>query len=98
EEDGIRDRNVTGAQTCALPISDAAKTLLVPGFDEIILGYKVRSATLDPDHEKSVVPGGNGMFKNTVISGSRARGTWKRSPRKTRSEERRVGEGCRARA
>ena len=63
--------------------SDAAKTLLVPGFDEIILGYKDRSATLDPDHEKSVVPGGNGMFKNTVISGSRARGTWKRSPRKT---------------
>src|SRR5699024_10064901 len=32
--------------------SDAAKTLLVPGFDEIILGYKDRSATLDPDHEK----------------------------------------------
>src|SRR5699024_1318021 len=63
--------------------SEAAKTLLVPGFDEIILGYKDRSATLDPDHEKSVVPGGNGMFKNTVISGSRARGTWKRSPRKT---------------
>src|SRR5699024_1902416 len=63
--------------------ADAAKTLLVPGFDEIILGYKDRSATLDPGHEKSVVPGGNGMFKNTVISGGRARGTWKRSPRKT---------------
>src|SRR5699024_6643210 len=63
--------------------SDAAKTLVVPGFDQIILSYKHRSATLDPDHEKSVVPGGNGMFKNTVISGSRARGTWKRSPRKT---------------
>src|SRR5699024_25722 len=63
--------------------SDAAETLLVPVFDETILGYKDRSAPLDHHHEKSVVPGGNGMFKNTVISGSRARGTWKRSPRKT---------------
>ncbi len=57
--------------------------MLLPGFDELILGYKDRSQTLAPAHEKSVVPGGNGMFKNTVIDGTRARGTWKRSPRKT---------------
>ncbi len=57
--------------------------LLLPGFDELILGYKDRSQTLAPAHEKAVVPGGNGMFKNTVIDGTRARGTWKRSPRKT---------------
>ncbi|WP_209325022.1 winged helix DNA-binding domain-containing protein [Brevibacterium renqingii] len=63
--------------------AEAAETLLLPGFDEMVLGYKDRSATLDPDDEKAVVPGGNGMFKNTVISGGRARGTWKRSPRKT---------------
>lgn len=63
--------------------SDAHKTMLLPGFDELILGYKDRSATLDRECEKLVVPGGNGMFKNTVVSGSRARGTWKRSPRKT---------------
>lgn len=63
--------------------TDAENTMLLPGFDEIILGYKDRSATLDPEHERLVVPGGNGMFKNTVVSGGRARGTWKRSPRKT---------------
>lgn len=63
--------------------SSAQEMLLLPGFDEIILGYKDRSPTLDPAHEKAVVPGGNGMFKNTVIDGTRARGTWKRSPRKT---------------
>ncbi len=62
--------------------SDAQDTLLLPGFDEVILGYKDRSATLDPEHEKLVVPGGNGMFKNTVISQARACGTWRRSPRK----------------
>ena len=57
--------------------------MLLPGFDEIILGYKDRSVTLDPANEKLVVPGGNGMFKNTVVTGTRARATWKRSPRKT---------------
>lgn len=63
--------------------SQVDELLLLPGFDEIILGYKDRTATLDPAHEKLVVPGGNGMFKNTVIEGTRARATWKRSPRKT---------------
>ena len=61
----------------------ARETMLLPGFDELILGYKDRSATLDPAHEKLVVSGGNGMFKNTVVTGTRARATWKRSPRKT---------------
>ncbi|MBM6590062.1 winged helix DNA-binding domain-containing protein [Brevibacterium sp. RIT 803] len=63
--------------------SQTNQLLLLPGFDEIILGYKDRSATLDPAHEKLVVPGGNGMFKNTLIDGAKARATWKRSPRKT---------------
>src|SRR5207249_9064955 len=31
-EDGIRDRNVTGVQTCALPISDTAT--LLPSMQE----------------------------------------------------------------
>src|SRR5699024_12006840 len=33
EEDGIRDRNVTGVQTCALPISKCiSKLVLIKGF------------------------------------------------------------------
>ena len=63
--------------------AEAQRLMLLPGFDEIILGYKDRSATLDRAYEKLVVPGGNGMFKNTILDGTRARGTWKRSPRKT---------------
>src|SRR5207249_10899805 len=31
-EDGIRDRNVTGVQTCALPISAGVDALLCPGI------------------------------------------------------------------
>src|SRR5437868_14536933 len=40
-EDGIRDRNVTGVQTCALPISSAMADIWVPlraGSDIIFLG------------------------------------------------------------
>lgn len=63
---------------------EAARGLfLLPGFDELILGYKDRSFTLDPMHEKAVVPGGNGMFKNTLIQDATVRATWKRSPRKS---------------
>lgn len=61
----------------------AREVFLLPGFDELILGYKDRSFTLHPRHEKAVVPGGNGMFKNTVIEDTRARATWKKSPRRT---------------
>ena len=49
---------------------------LLPGFDELILGYADRTATLAKHHEQLVVPGNNGMFKPTIISASRAVGTW----------------------
>lgn len=58
----------------------ALEMLLLPGFDELILGYKDRTATLAADDERRVVPGGNGVFKATVIHRSRAVGTWVRSP------------------
>src|SRR5699024_11693208 len=36
-EDGIRDRNVTGVQTCALPISRMYSTrILSPGFIRVL--------------------------------------------------------------
>jgi hypothetical protein len=61
--------------------SEARELLLLPGFDELILGYRDRSATLAPEHERLVVPGGNGMFRNTVVHRTRAVGTWTRSAR-----------------
>lgn len=50
--------------------------LLLPGFDELILGYADRTATLAKDHEELVVPGRNGVFKPTIIDKARAVGTW----------------------
>lgn len=58
------------------------RPLLVPGFDEVVLGYGDRSAALTKDEEALVVPGGNGMFKPTLVVGGRAVGTWKRPTRK----------------
>lgn len=55
-----------------------ATPLLLPGFDEIVLGYGDRCAVLTAEEEALVVPGGNGMFKATVIHRGRARGTWRR--------------------
>lgn len=56
---------------------------LLPGFDELVLGYRDRTATLAPDDEALVVPGANGMFKGTVLERAQAVGTWRRSGRTT---------------
>jgi DNA glycosylase AlkZ-like len=50
----------------------------LPGFDELVLGYRDRSAQLHPDHEALVVPGGNGVFANTLLVDGRVVGTWRR--------------------
>lgn len=66
-------RSTTGASaTRALP----ARAL--PGFDELVLGYRDRTAQIAADHEKLVVPGGNGVFAPTLVLDGRAVGIWKR--------------------
>ncbi|MEU4645146.1 winged helix DNA-binding domain-containing protein [Micromonospora sp. NPDC023814] len=52
--------------------------LVLPGFDEYLLGYKDRSLMLDAAHRDAIVPGGNGVFQATVVRGGRVVGTWKR--------------------
>ncbi|MCY0904510.1 winged helix DNA-binding domain-containing protein [Arthrobacter sp. H14-L1] len=52
--------------------------LLLPGFDEFLLGYKDRSAALGAEHAPLIVPGNNGMFKPTVVTGGTVAGTWRR--------------------
>ncbi len=50
---------------------------LLPGFDEFMLGYRDRSPSLDAKHSEKIVPGGNGVFFNTVMESGRVIGTWK---------------------
>ena len=55
-----------------------ARVHLLPGFDEYLLGYKDRSAALSAAHSARVVPGGNGVFKPTVVADGEVVGTWGR--------------------
>lgn len=59
--------------------SSSSSLLALPGFDEFILGYKDRALMLEPGQMNLVVPGGNGIFRPTVVDGGRVVGTWKRS-------------------
>jgi len=53
--------------------------LAVPGFDEYMLGFKDRALFLAPEHLSAVVPGGNGIFRATLVRQGRVIGTWTRA-------------------
>jgi len=55
---------------------------LLPSFDEFVLGYKDRSAFLDAEYAGLIVPGGNGVFRPTVVIDGRVAGVWKRVTRR----------------
>ncbi|GAB3687581.1 winged helix DNA-binding domain-containing protein [Angustibacter aerolatus] len=57
----------------------ARAPLLLPGFDEFVLGYARRDDVLDPACFERVVPGGNGMFRATVVDAGRVVAVWKRA-------------------
>ncbi|WP_410813553.1 winged helix DNA-binding domain-containing protein [Micromonospora sp. 067-2] len=57
------------------PVDDV---LVLPGFDEYLLGYRDRSLMLDSAHRDAVVPGNNGIFQATVVRAGRVVGVWKR--------------------
>jgi hypothetical protein len=56
---------------------EARRTLLLPGFDEFVLGYGDRGAVLEPEFAERIVPGKNGMFLSTVLVDGRVVGTWR---------------------
>jgi DNA glycosylase AlkZ-like len=54
-------------------------TVALPGFDEFVLGYKDRSLHGDDTLLDRVVPGGNGIFRATVVRSGAVIATWTRS-------------------
>jgi hypothetical protein len=52
---------------------------LLPGFDEYLLGYRDRSAVLEPQYAERICPGGNGVFYPTLLVNGRVVATWKRA-------------------
>jgi hypothetical protein len=55
---------------------EADDVVLLPGFDEFVLGYRDRSTVLAPEFAERIVPGNNGMFRPTVVLGGQVIGTW----------------------
>jgi hypothetical protein len=62
--------------------SRGSSVLLLPGFDEYLLGYGDRTEVLAPEHASRIVPGGNGIFFPILVAGGRIVGTWKREVNK----------------
>src|SRR5207249_6550415 len=90
-EDGIRDRNVTGVQTCALPISITSRKEAGIPVAEVFPSLRGAVAISYSDPLKSDLAKCDVVFfatPNTVAMGE-ARALVERS------EERRVGKECR---
>jgi hypothetical protein len=60
-----------------------ASALLLPSFDEYLLGYRDRSTALDPAFRKKVNAGG-GMMKPVIVLNGKVVGIWKQSKRQDR--------------
>jgi hypothetical protein len=58
---------------------EAEGVFLLPGFDEFVLGYADRSCAVPARFADRIVPGGNGMFRATVVSDGQVVGTWRRT-------------------
>lgn len=59
-------------------LASSGSLQLLPGFDELWVGYQDRSALLEPAHHPKVNPGANGMLSPTMVLDGRVIGTWKR--------------------
>ncbi|HEX5018520.1 MAG TPA: winged helix DNA-binding domain-containing protein [Actinomycetes bacterium] len=62
-----------------LEVGGGAGWLALPGFDEYLLGYKDRSLMIDAAGMKGVIPGGNGVFRATLVREGQVMATWKRT-------------------
>ncbi|SOE04105.1 winged helix DNA-binding domain-containing protein [Blastococcus haudaquaticus] len=57
--------------------TEAEGVLLLPGFDEFVLGYGDRTAVVPAEFADRIVPGKNGMFRATVVHGGQVVAVWR---------------------
>jgi hypothetical protein len=83
--DGLERLDVDGVEHLMDPATpallegcrrEAKGVLLLPAFDELVVGYGERSAVVPPEHASRVVAGG--MFLPPVVAAGTAVGTWRR--------------------
>src|SRR5690348_17650890 len=94
-EDGTRDGRVTGVQTCALPISSCFAVLTLAKL------ISQSSSRFRPPNPNGGIARNTGSWRSQecrLVNGTCLLLVYGwRSPRRWRSEERRVGKECRAR-
>jgi hypothetical protein len=67
------------ATDAAVTGSAPRRARVLPGFDEFMLGYKDRSLHVPEGRFDYIVPGGNGVFRATIVSDGVVQGTWGRA-------------------
>ncbi|WP_114853220.1 winged helix DNA-binding domain-containing protein [Brachybacterium sp. YJGR34] len=60
---------------------ESMRELLLPGFDELVLGYRDRLYLMDPERHRALVPGNNGVFQRAALRRGEVVGTWTRTGR-----------------
>ncbi len=78
---------VIGDQTCWMssstaPAPGSPPAILLPAFDEYLVGYKNRDAVLDPAFVKRINTGG-GLLNPVIVIDGHVAGVWKRTLKKT---------------
>jgi hypothetical protein len=69
------------SRTRTEPPKETTALHLLPGFDEYLLSYKDRSASMDVKQLRSLTPA-NGMLPSTIVMNGRVVGMWKRTIKK----------------
>lgn len=65
----------------SMPNDESGSLYLLPAFDEFMVAYKDRSASLEIDKSKEAITG-NGIFKPVIVSNGKIKGVWKRAFKK----------------
>jgi hypothetical protein len=63
----------------ARPPAGPGGVLLLPQWDELLLGYRTRDVSLPDEHLGRVVPGRNMVFQPSVVIDGEVAGLWRRS-------------------
>lgn len=66
------------AEEYAAARKETMHELLLPGFDELMLGYRDRLYLMDPERHRALVPGNNGVFKRAALRRGEVVGLWSR--------------------
>jgi hypothetical protein len=64
-------------------ISHHNSLYLLPAFDELLIGYTNRSATISSSHHPIAISS-NGLFRPIIVENCRVTGVWKRTVQKTK--------------